>query len=270
MEDEASYFFAMLGHPLRRRIIKYLGEKGYAGFSDLKANLNVSIGTLYYQLDQLKGLLDQNESKKYALNEKGKFAYQLLLESEERISSSRYVKHKLSAALYLTRWLLGWPIILYLYGKTKYASIFAATIIIYGAYSAYKSNLYPILFIYLNHLPLSKLYIPILFVAEYLVVNAIANLIPLILYRVKEGAKPLLIGSAFSFLPSLLLPTASIFTYPTLTQAQILMLIGIGFSLCFLTSAISLSKGLAVEKAALVSSIILYLSVALTLLLVSV
>ncbi|MEM3662724.1 MAG: helix-turn-helix domain-containing protein, partial [Sulfolobales archaeon] len=106
MEDEASYFFAMLGHPLRRRIIKYLGEKGYAGFSDLKANLNVSIGTLYYQLDQLKGLLDQNESKKYALNEKGKFAYQLLLESEERISSSRYVKHKLSAALYLTRWLL--------------------------------------------------------------------------------------------------------------------------------------------------------------------
>jgi hypothetical protein len=41
------------------------------------------------------------------------------------------------------------------------------------------------------------------------------------------------------------------------------MLIGMGYSLCFLTSAISLSKGLAAEKAAFPASVTLYASLGL-------
>ena len=81
MEDEVSHFFTMIGHPLRRKIIKYLGENGQGGFTDLKAYLDVSTGTLYYQIDFLAELIEQDATKKYRLNEKGKFAYRLLSES---------------------------------------------------------------------------------------------------------------------------------------------------------------------------------------------
>lgn len=268
MQDEVSRFFTMLGHPLRRKIIQYLGDHDYRGFTDLKAYLNVSTGTLYYQLDLLRDLTEQDEERKYHLNEKGRFAYQLLLESGERLASSRYVKRKPTLTGYVTLWIIGWRLISHLYGMPKLAILSAALILLYGAWVTHLSGLYPVVFIHLDHLPLPTLYIPILFISGYLLVNVLANLTSYIAYRTKEGVKHLLLGSAVSLLPSIILPTAYVVakelqTPLTSLQAQVLMLIGMGYSLCFLTSAISLSKGLAAEKAALPASVTLYASLGL-------
>ena len=91
MQDEVSRFFTMLGHPLRRKIIQYLGDRDCGGFTDLKVYLNVSTATLYYQLDFLRDIIEQDEKRKYHLNEKGRFAYNLLQRSGEGLASSRYV-----------------------------------------------------------------------------------------------------------------------------------------------------------------------------------
>lgn len=268
MQDEVSRFFTMLGHPLRRRIIQYLGDHNYGGFTDLKAYLNVSTGTLYYQLDLLSDLVEQDEERKYRLNEKGRFAYQLLLDSGERLASSRYVKRNPTVAGYVTLWLIGWKLISHLYGMPKLAVSCVAVILLYGAWVMHLSGLYPIVYVHVDRLPLPPFYIPILFLSGYLLVNILANLTSYIAYRTKEGVKQLLLGSAVSLLPSIILPTACVVAKElqaplTSLQAQILMLIGIGYSLCFLTSAISLSKGLAAEKAALAASATLYASLAL-------
>lgn len=268
MDDEVSNFFTMLGHPLRRKIIQYLGEQGHGGFTDLKAHLNVSTGTLYYQLDLLSHLIGQDKERKYRLNEKGRFAYQLLLESDERLASSRYAKRNPTITGYVTFWLIGWRLITHLYGMPRLAALFAVAILLYGAGVTYLSGLYPVVFIYVERLPLSQSYIPILFILGYLLVNLLANLTSYIAYRTVEGVKHLFLGSTVSLLPALILPTAYVIAKElhaplTSLQAQILMLIGIGYSLCFLTSAISLSKGLAAVKAALPASVTLYVSLGL-------
>lgn len=264
-DDEVSRFFTMLGHPLRRKILQYIGDHSRGGFTDLKAYLNVSTGTLYYQLDLLGGLIEQDEKRKYCLNEEGRFAYQLLLESDERFASSRFIKRKPTVIGYVTLWLIGWRLISRLYGIPRLATLFSALILIYGALVTYLSGLYPIVFIYVERLPISPSCIPMLFISGYLLVNLLANLTSYIAYRTIEGVKHLFIGSAISLTPTLVLPTAYVLskglqTPLTSLQAQILMLIGIGYSLCFLTSAISLSKGVAVEKAVLPAAVTLYAS----------
>lgn len=267
-DDEVSRFFTMLGHPLRRKILQYIGDHSRGGFTDLKAYLNVSTGTLYYQLDLLGGLIEQDEKRKYCLNEEGRFAYQLLLESDERFASSRFIKRKPTVMGYVTLWLIGWRLISLLYGMPRLAFSSVAFILLYGAWVTHLSGLYPVVFIYVDHLPLPPFYIPILFISGYLLVNVLANLTSYIAYRTKEGVKHLLLGSAVSLLPSIILPTAYVVAKElqaplTSLQAQVLMLIGIGYSLCFLTSAISLSKGLAAEKAALPAAVTLYASLGL-------
>ncbi|MEM2905920.1 MAG: winged helix-turn-helix domain-containing protein [Candidatus Bathyarchaeia archaeon] len=268
LEDEVSRFFSTLGHPLRRKVIQYLGDHERGGFSDLKAYVNVSTGTLYYQLDLLRGLIEQDEEKKYRLNEKGRFAYQLLRESGERLVASRYVKRNPSVVGYVTLWLIGWRLISSLYGMPKLAILSAAFILLYGAWATHLSGLYPILLVYVDYLPLPLFYAPILFILGYLLVNVLANLVSYIAYRARGGVKDLLLGSAVSLLPSIMLPTAYVAARElqaplSSLHAQVLMLIGIGYSLCFLTSAISLSKGLSAEKAALSASVTLYASLGL-------
>jgi hypothetical protein len=147
----------------------------------------------------------------------------------------------------------------------KLAISSVAFILLYGAWVTHRSGLYPLVFIYVERLPLPSIYIPMLFISGYLLVNVLANLTSYIAHKTKEGVRHLFVGSAVSFIPSFMLPTAYVLARElrlplTNLQAQVLMLIGIGYSLCFLTSAISLSKGLAAEKAALTASVTLYAS----------
>ena len=268
MEDGVSHFFTLLGHPLRRKIIQYLGEHRQGGFTDLKAYLNVSTGTLYYQLEHLGSLIEQDEERKYRLNEKGKFAYQLLLGIGEKLTSSRFTQQNPSVQRYVTLWLTGWKLIAYLYGMSKLSIPFTAMVLLYGIWVTNLSGLYPVVFIYVEHLPISSFYIPLLFILGWLLINALVNLVSYFAYRTSEGVKYFFLGSAISLLPALILPTVYVIAREiqaplTNLQAQIIMLIGIGYSLCLLASAISLSKGLVIEKAALSASITLYASLGL-------
>ncbi len=84
--DELFDIYRALGHPLRRRIIQYLGEHGKASFTELRRNLGVSVGTLYYNLGQLKDYVMQSSDKKYLLTERGRLAYELMKRDSERLN----------------------------------------------------------------------------------------------------------------------------------------------------------------------------------------
>ncbi|RLF21527.1 MAG: hypothetical protein DRJ68_03300 [Thermoprotei archaeon] len=88
--EEADLYkiYQALGNPHRRKIISLLGERpeGMA-FSELKRELNISVGSLYYNIDQLRDLVYQREDKRYALTEKGVVAYKMLKKDVERVRS---------------------------------------------------------------------------------------------------------------------------------------------------------------------------------------
>jgi len=64
MEDTSRYY-ALLKDPARRKIVTLLGEQGKMGFKDLKENLQLGVGTLYYHLDMLLDFLTQDKHRKY-------------------------------------------------------------------------------------------------------------------------------------------------------------------------------------------------------------
>lgn len=70
--------YSLLRHPLRKRILEILGERGRVRFTDLKREVNIGVGKLYYHINILGSLIEQDEYKKYMLSSEGKRAYELL------------------------------------------------------------------------------------------------------------------------------------------------------------------------------------------------
>lgn len=77
--------YNILGNIHRRRIILFLGSVGEAGFTELRRHLGISVGTLYYNLDNLRGLVIQKPNRKYTLSERGKRVYEIISREVKRI-----------------------------------------------------------------------------------------------------------------------------------------------------------------------------------------
>ncbi|MHA1990380.1 MAG: hypothetical protein ACW981_06165 [Candidatus Hodarchaeales archaeon] len=60
-----------LQHPLRQKILQTVDNEGETTSKNLERSLGIASGTLYYHLNILKGLLEQNEEKKYRLSSDG-------------------------------------------------------------------------------------------------------------------------------------------------------------------------------------------------------
>lgn len=70
----------IISKPNRAAIVFAIGEKGELSFKDLKARINLGVGTLYYHLDGLDGVVTQNSAKQYILTDLGKQVYAAIKE----------------------------------------------------------------------------------------------------------------------------------------------------------------------------------------------
>jgi len=77
-EDRLDALFSALGHPVRRSIVYYLAESGPQSYTALQQRLDIQTGTLNHHLSMLKGIVEQDENKKYLLTRDGHIAYQLM------------------------------------------------------------------------------------------------------------------------------------------------------------------------------------------------
>jgi hypothetical protein len=82
VESDKSKADDIISKPNRAAIVLAIGEKGELSFKDLKAKMNLGVGTLYYHLDGLKGFVAQNGSKKYVLTVEGKGVYDKIRATE--------------------------------------------------------------------------------------------------------------------------------------------------------------------------------------------
>lgn len=79
---DASPEVRVMGHPVRKRLIELLGEKQSVSFSELREETGLPVGTLYYHLDVLSGLVTQDGSKKYVLTKDGIKFYSEMAQKE--------------------------------------------------------------------------------------------------------------------------------------------------------------------------------------------
>ncbi len=85
---EDSKSLRIIKHPIRKRIIELLGTRENMSFTELKNEMNLPVGTLYYHLDVLRGYVLQDNERRYFLSKDGKKLYGLLA---SYVSSTRNV-----------------------------------------------------------------------------------------------------------------------------------------------------------------------------------
>ena len=266
MEDDLSYFHRVLGHPVRRKIIQLLGEEGGVSFTKLKSSIDVSVGTLYYNLGLLEDFVSQRGDRRYVLTRKGELTYRLLQESEEKVLSSPHVGRGTGFKGYVFQWLLSSSLFAYLFPISKLSLLPALGVLGYGVWINHQAQLYPLIFFHSGRavaLPFSS---STLFLFGFLLVNIIGYAVPRFLFGRKGGVLPLFVGTSMALWPTTILPTIWVIGRGLGIQisnvyAQLIMFLSMGYSLCLLTMAVTMAKSLKTERAALTTLVIFYLSV---------
>lgn len=132
-ESDLFKIYQALGNPHRRNIIMILGENPDGlTFSELRKRLNLSVGTLYYNLDQLEDLIYQKSDRRYALSEKGLLAYKMLKDDLERIKGEKStdtmgLSSKLQA-VFFPRWFF-----MFLESRRNLMPLLAAMVLLTGS-----------------------------------------------------------------------------------------------------------------------------------------
>jgi DNA-binding transcriptional ArsR family regulator len=277
MKNEApgkeSSVYKVLSNPHRRRIIEIIGAEGKTSFTELNKDLQMSIGALYHHLDALGDLITQDDQHKYILTRRGKLAFKLLNETSDQLSSIRsdhdedsgHTSNRLS---YVVKIFLPRSVFLSVSDKPILYLPFTGIIVVLGAWVAVQANLRFLLVFPDNQTTSSPILMAIFFVFSLLTVFALSDIFSTLIFKRKGGDLSLLVGSSFSFLPLILFSglwqlfkivrfdTGGIIT-PVLILSSQLWTIGI------LSCSISFSKGLKMDRSALVSFMITYINIAI-------
>ncbi len=93
--SEIDVIFDALSHKTRREIIRILGSRGAASYSDLLRELKLETGVLNYHLSKLEGLVEKVAGGSYRLTSTGYKAYKVLLYAEGGLELSSQSKSPL-------------------------------------------------------------------------------------------------------------------------------------------------------------------------------
>lgn len=261
---------SVLADPVRRQIVQLLKTKHKAGFIELHDALRIKMGALYHHLEELEGLVKQGPDKKYVLTEEGKSALENLTVSEEEFATyapaSAGRKDRLVP---LSKELLfGRPLFDYLNHDPIRTVPLAILIVLFGGWLSAQTNLEPLLLFYLSpSAGVSQAWFVVLFPLGWLATFALCDFLSITVFKRKGGDLNLLNGTAVAMLPLLVVPgiafVAQLFSTSITVQAYLLVLPIIlqVWVVCLLSSAISISKGMTVEKSAVVSFAVIYLNV---------
>lgn len=271
-----SSVYKVLSNPHRRRIIEIIGAEGKTSFTELNKDLQVSIGALYHHLDALGDLITQDDQHKYILTWRGKLAFKLLNETSDQLSSVRsdrdeYSGHTSNRLAYVMKIFLPRSVFLSVSDKPILYLPVTGIIVGLGAWVAVQANLRFLLVFPDNQTTSSPVLMAVFFVFSWLTVFVLSDIFSTLIFKRKGGDLSLLVGSSFSFLPLIFFSglwhllkivrfdTGGIITSVLILSSQ-LWTIGI------LSCSISFSKGLKMDRSALVSFMVTYVNIAIFLL----
>ncbi len=266
--DESSRLHSALGHPIRKRLIEFLSEKGEAGFKDLKESLDVTVGTLYYHLEILGDLVTQNERRKYVLTEKGKAAKKLLESGAEVQAVDSLTAAQIQGTRGYAKEIFLAPRLFKAMSRSPLKFLPEALIIF--AASAYlfdSARIEPTLILYITQ-PTARTLTYVLgeVLLAWFGLFALAEVSSYFLYNRRGGEVALLLGIPFTLLPTLLLPAAIVIGDGgvRLNNASftLLFLPLQAWSFLLLTALVAVVKGVPVEKSAMITLILVFVNLA--------
>lgn len=267
-KKEKDAIYVALSHPLRRRILKIIGEKGYATFTDFIQNLDVEVGTLYYHLNLMKPLLRQDEAKRYLLSDLGYLAYQIMITSEEKLKVKRTLTETGIGKYSLIFGLK--PVFSYISSSNPKRFLFEVFIImVFGSWIVVNAGLQPLLLFFIEPSNMTPLFVGLCWILNWFVIFLLLEVFSRVFYGRREGWDRLLVNSCFALLP--LLFFAAIWWLDDLFDlnliifspnfSSLVMFLVQAWCLWSLSLAVSVSKEIRIEKGFLLCLIIHYINV---------
>jgi DNA-binding transcriptional ArsR family regulator len=267
--ENISKFYSALGNPYRRQIVQLLREKRKLGFKDLHEALKISVGALYHHLDMLEGIVAQDTDRKYVLTDQGRTSIETLSISEEKIAAGRSEVGKETRLGFVSEEiLLGRSFLNYLNADPIRSLPLAILIVAFGGWISSQTRLEPLLLFYLTPSSgtASALFL-LMFPIGWLVTFVMADALSTAVFHRRGDDLRLLNGTAFAMLPLLIVPglfsLVQLFS-PGRSVGYTAILLPIFLQVwvvCLLASAVSISKGLKLERAALISLGVVYLNI---------
>lgn len=259
MEDTSRYY-ALLKDPARRKIVEMLGTQGKMGFKELRENLELGVGTVYYHLDMLSDFLSQDKHRKYMLNDRGRLLYKTLKEGSlpPTLEIGEAISHRLG------RWLFLSPIFTKTTRPERLLPV-SILILVYGAVGSALADLDPMLFFYFPSSAYEFETVAALFLSNWIALFLLSNVLIYILYRRTHGNLQLFTCLGISAFPLALFPYLYRLIPPEISR-YLLLALQI-WSLLLMSSAFCFGKGLRLDKSIVISLTILYLNVMLLIIL---
>ncbi len=270
LSKDTRQIYAALSHPIRKTIVDLMAKNGRIGFRDLKEELNVSVGTLYYHLDTLGDLVTQDKKRKYILTNKGKLAIKIFASSKETLEDMGIEKKAPPVTLFnrISSIVLPKQLFAFISSTPRKRIVEATAIIALGSWLLAEARLEPILLFFNSRPTVEPYMIAIEFFVSWLLIFALSDGLSYLIYRRKEEHLALLSGTAFSLSPIIfyaflwaLVKAISpgfllndIFWWGLMLTCQI-------WSIGLLSIAISISKALRIDRAAVISFLIQYLNI---------
>lgn len=248
--------FKALGHPTRRKILRYIGSRGEASYTEL-AMIEPKSGVLYHHLRLLGDLIYQDERKLYRLTDKG---YRAL----EFLEDVFFEPVDTSINKFLTpRWLLE---------RVEGAGSFVLLLVLYFLSSITWIFQRNYVLIFILALPLGNILIPSVVVAYLSWIGSsliLALLVKLVYERHIEITRILILNT----IPFALINVSVIATIPSYSNQISLLITAIiqFYALLLIISNISVTARINLRKSAIIAislhylSMIIYLSLILTL-----
>lgn len=266
------HVFHILRSPVRRGIIRILGEKGQLSFTDLRKTFpEISVGTLYYHLDLLSQIVAQNSERRYVLTEEGKKILAQVLRSEEAMipvkASVESQSRAESPASFLLMSGLFSDISL---RPVKYIAL-PFLIFLSLAFFVWLSHSVELLFFFIPVNGAQTILASISAGGSILGVYSILNALTILFYGRREGNLSLLIATSIGFVPLIIYPlalstAALINSQATFARGPLNIIITIVpqvISVLLISTGLSQAKGLRLDKSALIALIAVYLNMIL-------
>jgi hypothetical protein len=264
MEDLSRYY-TLLKDPARRRIIEILGVQEKIGFKELRGELGLGVGTVYYHLDMLSQFLAQDKQRKYRLNDKGKMLHRFLKEGKvpPALEMSEAFSHRVAKWVFLS------PV----FAKTAKPLIvlpFSAALLLLGALGSAYAELEPALFFYFPYPAYNFASILVLYAVNWLGLFLFAELFTHLVYRRVGNALQLFICISIATLPLAVFPYVYLLVpafFQSLsiavldTALQVVLIALQIWSLLLFSSALCFGKGLRLDKAMVVSLVAIYVNI---------
>jgi len=257
-KDEASRYHTLLRDPARRKIVEILGEQGKIGFKELRSNLGLGVGTVYYHLDMLSDFLGQDKSRKYMLNERGQLLYKSLKEGSipAALSAGEALSHRLG------RWFFLSPVFLRMTRLEVFLPVSVA-ILSLGAVGSALAKIEPVFFFYF---PTTRSFESsvLMFFFYWVGLFIMAEVLCYLLFRRTGNDLQLFAGVGFSSLPLAVFPYIYMMIPATISRYVLLVLLV--WTSLLISSALSFGKGLRLDRSILLSLVILYFNIVLLIL----